>query len=172
MIKNGRLIRILAACIVMMLIFSGCSACNQKEIEEDIVYETIPVKTAEPTLPPGVEENEFGEMDFEEPATVEKTAKPADVNNEDINNDDEEDENKPTSTSSPTPSSSAENKPADTTTSYEAYHAMSGEEQRAFMESFDDIEDFFAWYNNAKAEHEAANPDIEITDGNIDLGGL
>ncbi|MBR2223812.1 MAG: hypothetical protein IJ973_05750, partial [Christensenellaceae bacterium] len=76
------------------------------------------------------------------------------------------------STSSPTPSSSAENKPADTTTSYEAYHAMSGEEQRAFMESFDDIEDFFAWYNNAKAEYEAKNPDIEITDGNIDLGGL
>lgn len=59
----------------------------------------------------------------------------------------------------------------ETVTSYEWYHAMSGAEQKAFIESFDSIEDFFAWYNRAKAEYEAQNPDIEVGDGNVDLGG-
>lgn len=59
----------------------------------------------------------------------------------------------------------------ETVTSYEWYHAMSGAEQKAFIESFDSIEDFFAWYNSAKAEYEALHPDVEIGDGNVDLGG-
>lgn len=57
-------------------------------------------------------------------------------------------------------------------TEYEKYNAMSGEEQMAYMQSFDSIEAFFTWYNNAKAEYEAAHPDIEISDGVIDAGDL
>ena len=55
---------------------------------------------------------------------------------------------------------------------YEEYWAMSGKEQQAYYESFDSVEDFFAWYNTAKAEYEAANPGIDAGDGEIDLGEL
>ncbi len=56
--------------------------------------------------------------------------------------------------------------------SYEAYLAMSGEEQSAFINSFSSTTAFFEWRNAAKAAYEAQNPDIEIGNGgSIDLGG-
>lgn len=57
-------------------------------------------------------------------------------------------------------------------TEYEKYNAMSGEEQMAYMQSFDTIEAFFVWYNNAKAEYEALHPDIVIGNDVIDAGDL
>ena len=57
-------------------------------------------------------------------------------------------------------------------TEFEKYNAMSGEEQMAFMQSFETIEAFFTWLNNAKAEYEAANPGIEISGGEIDVGEI
>ena len=60
----------------------------------------------------------------------------------------------------------------DDTLSYEEFWAMSGKEQLEYKESFDSAEDFFAWYNSAKAEHEAAHPGIDAGDGEIDLGEL
>lgn len=59
----------------------------------------------------------------------------------------------------------------ETVTAYEQYNSMSGKAQKEFIESFDSIEDFFVWYNNAKAEYEKLNPDIEVSDGTVDLGG-
>lgn len=56
-------------------------------------------------------------------------------------------------------------------TEYERYHSMSGEEQTAFILSFPTVEDFFAWLNNAKAEHERLKPGVEIGSGSVDLGG-
>lgn len=58
------------------------------------------------------------------------------------------------------------------TTEYEWYHALSGEEQEAYMESFESTAAFFKWYNAAKAEYEAQHPSIEIGDGVIDFGDL
>lgn len=55
---------------------------------------------------------------------------------------------------------------------YEAYHAMSGAEQKAYLESFESIEAFFEWYNAAKAEYEAAHPSIEIENGSVDLSQI
>lgn len=55
---------------------------------------------------------------------------------------------------------------------YEAYHAMSGAEQKAYLESFESIEAFFEWYNAAAAEYEAAHPDIEIENGSVDLSQI
>ena len=52
---------------------------------------------------------------------------------------------------------------------YEDFQKMTPAEQQAYMSSFDSIEAFFAWYEAAKAEHEAANPPIDVGDGNIDL---
>ena len=56
------------------------------------------------------------------------------------------------------------------TLSYEEYMAMSGENQKAYMNSFDDIDDFFDWFDAAKAKYEEENPSIEIDgDGVIDF---
>ncbi len=57
-------------------------------------------------------------------------------------------------------------------TTYSQYIAMSFEEKQAFRATFATTADFFAWYNQALADHEAQRPTIEIgSDGVIDLGG-
>ena len=56
--------------------------------------------------------------------------------------------------------------------SYEEFAAMSGTEQKAYYDTFASIEEFFAWYNEAKAAYEAAHPDSELPGGDIDLGDL
>ena len=60
--------------------------------------------------------------------------------------------------------------PAPAKLSYEQYEAMSAAQQREFMMSFADVEDFFDWYNDAKAEYKAQHPDIEIEDGKVEIG--
>ena len=57
-------------------------------------------------------------------------------------------------------------------TEYEKFHAMSPAEQQAYMESFDSIEAFFEWYEQAAAEYEAAKPPIDVGDGNINLDDI
>lgn len=52
---------------------------------------------------------------------------------------------------------------------YEEYLAMSAEDQMAYFKSFENIEDYFEWYNAAKAKYEAENPSVDIGDGGIDL---
>ena len=56
---------------------------------------------------------------------------------------------------------------------YSQYQAMSAAEQQEWFESFDSVEAFFAWYNNAKAVYDA-NDDSIIVDGNtsIDMGEI
>lgn len=57
-----------------------------------------------------------------------------------------------------------------TAEAYEAYQAMSGQDQMAFFELFDDPMEFFNWLNAAKEAYEIAHPDIEIgDDGIVDL---
>ena len=57
------------------------------------------------------------------------------------------------------------------TLTFEEYLAMSVEEQEAFVESFESLEDFIAWWNAAKAAQE--KEDNTITgDPNVDLGDL
>ena len=55
---------------------------------------------------------------------------------------------------------------------YARYNAMAPDEQVAFYNTFDSMEAFVAWYNNAKAEYDRQNPSIEIGNGNIDIGDL
>jgi len=62
--------------------------------------------------------------------------------------------------------------PAPGELSYEDYNAMSAASQRAYMESFENVEDFFVWYYDAKDAYDAAHPDIEVGDGVIDLEEL
>ena len=56
--------------------------------------------------------------------------------------------------------------------SYEEFWGLSGNKQKDYYDSFDSAEDFFAWYNAAKAEYEAKHPGIDADDGEIDLGEL
>lgn len=53
--------------------------------------------------------------------------------------------------------------------SYEEFAAMTPAQQQACMESYESIEAFFAWYNQAKQEYDAAHPPIDVGNGSIDL---
>ena len=53
----------------------------------------------------------------------------------------------------------------DISMTYEEFEALTPAEQRAFQESFSDIELFFDWYDAAKAKYEEENPPIEIGGG-------
>lgn len=54
---------------------------------------------------------------------------------------------------------------------YEAFTALTPEEQRLYQASFKDLDAFFAWYSAAKEKYEQENPPIDI-DGPINLGKL
>ena len=76
-------------------------------------------------------------------------------------------ENNLESSDSATEATAPDTKPEDMT--YEAFTALTPEEQRLYQESFGDLDAFFAWYTAAKDKYEKENPPIEI-DGPIDLG--
>ena len=61
------------------------------------------------------------------------------------------DETKETEPAETTP---VETTPQVTITEYEWYLSLSAEAQQAFFETFDSIDAYFAWLNNAKAEFE------------------
>lgn len=54
-------------------------------------------------------------------------------------------------------------------TEYENYMEMSGEEQQKFFESYENPEDFFEWYNAAKAEYDKQNQAVVVEGGSINL---
>lgn len=77
----------------------------------------------------------------------------------------------PTETPVNPPQANEPNSP-NTAMSFAEYEAMSPEEQLMFYYSFADAEAFQAWYNAAKAEHDANNGDIIIgSDGAVTPGG-
>ena len=97
----------------------------------------------------------------------------------------EEATTEPTETTQPTEATeatepqetTAPTEPAPTTqepvkTDYEAFQDMTSEEQQTVMNSFSSMDAFFDWYYNAKAEYEAANPPIDVGDGEIDFGDI
>ena len=51
---------------------------------------------------------------------------------------------------------------------YEQYNALSAEEQEEYFNSFETVDDFFAWYNKAKQEYENNKDYIEVG-GNQDI---
>lgn len=55
--------------------------------------------------------------------------------------------------------------------SFEEYSAMSESDQIAYYESFENPEDFFAWYNEAKAEYDKEHPTVPPTGGGESEGG-
>lgn len=58
-----------------------------------------------------------------------------------------------------------------TTLTYEGYHALTGEQQKAVIELFGSPDDFMVWYKAVEAIYKNEHPDIEIGgDGNVDFG--
>lgn len=56
--------------------------------------------------------------------------------------------------------------------SYEDYINMSPEEQMAFFNQFDSMEDFVKWYNEAKAKYDEEHGSVDVGDGDIDMGDI
>lgn len=189
--------RYLIAVMLTFIVLLSMFGCGKKQ-EETTDTTTVPAVVTQPaevteTEPVGgiVDSPFYDDGDLDENgevvgaedsviATVPQETKPTETK-EPENVTGEPDDITPTSATEPAettaPTVPQETKPVvipgatQELTEYEKYNAMSGEEQMAFMQSMG-IEKFFAWYDKAKAEYEAAHPEIEIGDGVIDAGQL
>lgn len=186
--------KIVMAMALLLIVLVGCG--KQNDIDETIqttaehVAESSIETTAMQESVPGIEDSEFDDI---EPAVEQaKTeaaelveTKPSEIKPAETKPAETKPaETKPTETK-PAETKPAETKPSETTpptkpaqpevkpqTEYERFQNMSAAEQQSHMESFDSMDDFFNWYNDAKTEHEAANPPIDVGNGSIDMGEL
>ena len=184
--------------VLLLVLTAGCGKRNT-ESTEAATEVAVTKETTEPLIP-GVEENSFSENDFLEVTTettesvvVEETEsaepteakKPTESTKPAVST-------KPVETANPTESANSiettetmvpeensqpttgndQNTEEEKPSAYENYMNMSGAEQQAFIESFDSLEAFFVWLNNAKDEDEAKKDVIIVDDGVIDLGSL
>ena len=175
----------------IILIAVCISACGQVETEETnqepVSVTTQPTETQWETVP-GLELYD-GNVDLDESSDLEEinnltveTNVPSETANIGMEPIKDEKKEPGSGETTSTDSMPIETQPSDShitqksetgaeLTEYEKYMEMSGADQKVYMESFDSIEAFFNWLQNAKAEHEAANPSIEIgVDGKIDIG--
>lgn len=181
---------------VVMLLCIGCGKKDSGGTEPVPTPENMEAPETQPQSEtmPGTAKNEFdSDFDFDEP---EETESPATEETGDRENEPEQTkpgenkpgsnkpgENKPEQTK-PQETEPEETEPEEPTTestgaaeeadrvTYEEYNNMTPEEQVAFFQSFGSVEEFMAWYNQAKEEYEKEHGSIEIEDGNIDLGDI
>lgn len=174
---NRKWIAVLAAAVILLIgvfavILNTEEAAEPSEPTEQTTQAAQETQGTQETIEvvPGAALNDFEEADFEEKTpetteeTKESTTQPTTQN----------DSTEPSETTVPTTGkdSEDESKPATDSTDYETYNAMSGEQQKAFMETFESVEAFFDWYNAAKEEYDAQHPDVEIGDDAIDFGEI
>lgn len=186
--------RILAVLLVILVL--AMAGCGRKKVEETTPM-TDPVTTVESTVAETkdipLEDNIFDD-DPEE--TTEATEATEETESQDQNSDSSVEPTeaaqptdpkpttpkpteptkptKPTETTDPTEGTKpAEDESSDgNLTEYEQFQNMSPEQQQAYMESFESIEAFFEWLNEAKEAYEKANPPIEVGSGTIDIGAI
>lgn len=162
--------RILAlALIALLLLTAGC----RKAAVEPTEPAAAPTEPSE-TLLPGVGLVDEGVvMEEEEDEATEPTEAATEPEKDDETTPKEtepEKETKPTEkpgdeeTTPPTQS-----KPDSAASAYSDYMNMSAAEQEAFINSFESVDAFMAWFNAAKDEHNANDNSIEIGSGTIDL---
>lgn len=186
---------VLVVVLVGLLVVAGrldrdtsISANDIPETQETPVAPTAPEQTdsaqpeesTEPSIP-GVEDSIF---DDEEPAVVpgreqtntgNETKDPATDTKEPTGN--TEPTQKPEATEPTTKPTEPADKPSGGNTdsgkmTYDDYQSMSPAEQQEYMDSFENIDGFFDWYNSAKDQYEEENPPIDVGDGEIDLGEI
>lgn len=173
--------KIILAVLVVALLIAAFAMVRFLGRDLDVVEnqpsaESEMQQTEETTLP-GLEDSTFddewdektepSEEETTEATVAEESTEATDPTTETTNPDTTEETTQP---DPETEETTAPAKPAPSQTAYEAYEAMSAAQQRDFMMSFETIEKFFDWYNNAKAEYDKAHPDIEIGDGKVDIG--
>lgn len=172
---NKKAIVILSLCIALAMILWGC---NTREEQTPTDNTTLPADATESATPettvtepsiPGVVANPFDD----ETIAGDSTENAGNTENNNSGSSGSNENEKPEETK---PSTGETTQPGDIPSAdevtYEEYNAMSGEEQMAFFNTFDSMEDFVAWYNAAKEKHDSEHPDIEIGDGNIDIGDI
>lgn len=170
MSKKMILTAVIVVILVAILVITGRFGNNVNPTEPQI-DEVVETQQPGETHLPGLEDSIFDDEEEE----IAETGAVAVTEGEEPT--DAADETQPTTPASgdaettvPTGTTSVE--PVTGNTAFEQYEAMSAEQQRAYMMTFETMEDFFDWYNKAKAEYDALHPDIEISDGKVDLGQL
>ena len=172
--------RFLALVLVLVLLVAGCGK-KKETVESDTEVTTTESTAATQESLPALEDSEFD--DETEPAETETQPEPTETETQP----EATEETEPAETVAPTqpakptapvepeetePTTEPTQPPANVQMDYEAFHNMSPADQQAYMGSFENLDLFFAWYNQAKADYEAANPPIDVGDGNIDMGDL
>lgn len=187
--KKSAIYRVILVGIMLTLVLT-LAACKKNPPSEETILppqettETMVSETTEEYVP-GVVDNPFGEDqdNLEETTSPRETENAGSDNTDDFEKNDSENkattpsqDTEPEDTTAPEETKPENNDPTEAPSAenvtYEQYNAMSPEEQLAFFESFDSMEEFVRWYNDAKAKYEAENPDIEIGDGEIDVGDI
>lgn len=184
--------KLICLTIVLLLVVSLFAACNQKpsaqENEQsalqDSVFNTDPTQAE--TQPPATEA-EVTEPEEETTAPTQSALESADnlFDNIEATESAKDDVAEPTTPANqeatkpsteptevpslPSTDPTEEDKPMD----YLTFQSMSGAEQRAFQESFESLDAFFEWYNDAKEAYDKENPPIEVGgNGVIDMEDL
>ena len=169
--------RILVLMLVFVLLASGCGAKNA--IVDNTASETIAEvpATTEKSVP-GVEDSEFSEetkpTETETQTEATEVTEPTEATEPSKPNENTE-PSKPTDPVEPettAPTTEPTEPPAPAQMDYMTFQNMSAADQQAYMATFGGLDQFFAWYNQAKADYEAANPPIDVGDGNVDIGDL
>ena len=188
--------RIALALVVIMLLCIGCGKKKDEEAESLPIPEVSETQVQSESLP-GTAVNEFSPDGFEEVGKeTDPTSAPAVAPEDRDDVEPEPTEPKPTEPKptepkptepkptepKPTEPKPTEPKPTEPEATepaeeeprvtYEDYINMSPEEQVAFIQKFDSMQDFLTWHKQAKAEYEKDHGAIDIEDGNIDLGGI
>ena len=150
--------RLFALTLVLLLVLSlGMAGCKEEKQPAESTYV-------------GMDEDFFEGMEPTGQQPSEETAGTVFVTEPTVEQGDEVTipaQTTPTQTQTQTTEPTVQNDPAANMT-FEAYLAMSGDEQRAFAKSFSSMDAFFLWYDQ-KAEEAGQKDVIEVT-GPVDLG--
>lgn len=162
--RERKIIAFAMAILMIASVFTGCgqknAVSNVETQEPTITTETAaPEVTISPELQQALDEGWIVEDWPEETTEATEATKSEETKPEET--DPEETE--------PTETAPEETTAQVTITEYEWYLSLSAEAQQAFFESFDSIDAYFAWLNNAKAEFEEKQNATEIEGGSIDL---
>lgn len=165
---------VLTAAMAMVL-----TGCGQKEPQTEVVDPTTQQEqTDAPEPPDATEDTQTPTQAATEPEEVaptedekpEETTQPTESAEPATEPKDDPASTEPGSTQQPTTGGNTGGNtqtPTPAVSDYEAYIAMTGEQQQAFIDQFDSVGDFVKWYNEEKAKYEAEHPDIEIGEDTI-----
>lgn len=156
--------------LLVMLMLLSLAACKTEEEPTITTFENLPgvVLVPEEMWEEWAEQETAGKETAPEESTAaseETAATEAPAETKENEEDSPDDVQVPTKPTEPAGSDSK-------VTEYEWFNALPGEEQEAYMQSFESIAAFFEWYNAAKAEYDELHPSIDVGDAYIDLGEL